>query len=174
MENRLMRVGVLSDSHDRVPAIAEFAKLFRAAGVGMVLHAGDHCSPFSLSPLLAADLPFAGVFGRNDGDHQGLLAEASKGMGTELYDSPHSVDVAGVRILVIHDLSDVAERSVDAHAVVIHGCSHIRQSRTSGSTLLLNPGEACGWLFGIPTAAVLDLETLKVDFLVLDEAEWKR
>ena len=169
-----MRVGVLSDSHDRVPAIAEFAKLFREAGVGMVLHAGDHCSPFSLSPLLAADLPFAGVFGRNDGDHQGLLAEASKGMATELDDSPHSVDVSGVRLLLIHDLSDVAERSVDAHAVVIHGCSHIRQSRISGSTLLLNPGEACGWLFGVPTAAILDLETLKVDFLTLDEAEWKR
>lgn len=169
-----MRVGVLSDSHDRVPAIAEFARLFREAGVGMVLHAGDHCSPFSLAPLLAADLPFAGVFGRNDGDHQGLLAEASKGMGTELYDSPHSVDVAGVRLLVIHDLSDVAERSVDAHAVVIHGCSHIRQSRTAGSTLLLNPGEACGWMFGIPTAAILDLETLTVEFLLLDEAEWKK
>jgi len=169
-----MRVGVLSDSHDRVPAIAEFARLFREAGVGIVLHAGDYCSPFSLSPLLAADLPLAGVFGRNDGDHEGLLAEAAKGMGTEIYDSPHSVDVSGVRLLLIHDLSDVAERSVDAHAVVIHGSSHIKQCRMSGTTLLLNPGEACGWLFGVPTAAVLDLETLKVDFLTLNEAEWKR
>jgi uncharacterized protein len=169
-----MRVGVLSDSHDRVPAIAEFAKLFREAGVGIVLHAGDYCSPFALSPLLAADLPLAGVFGRNDGDHEGLLAEAAKGMGTEIYDSPHSVDVSGVRLLLIHDLSDVAERSVDAHAVVIHGCSHIKQCRMSGSTLLLNPGEACGWLFGVPTAAILDLESLKVDFLTLNEAEWKR
>jgi len=169
-----MRVGVLSDSHDRVPAISEFARLFREAGVGIVLHAGDYCSPFSLSPLLAADLPLAGVFGRNDGDHEGLLAEAAKGMGTEIYDSPHSVDVSGVRLLLIHDLSDVAERSVDAHAVVIHGSSHIKQCRMSGTTLLLNPGEACGWLFGVPTAAVLDLETLKVDFLTLNEAEWKR
>ncbi|HMA01858.1 MAG: metallophosphoesterase [Gemmatimonas sp.] len=169
-----MRVGVLSDTHDRVPAVAEFARLFREAGVGIVLHAGDYCSPFALSPLLAADLPLAGVFGRNDGDHEGLLAEAAKGMGTEIYDSPHSVDVSGVRLLLIHDLSDVAERSVDAHAVVIHGCSHIKQCRMSGSTLLLNPGEACGWLFGVPTAAVLDLETLKVDFLTLNEAEWKR
>lgn len=169
-----MRVGVLSDSHDRVPAIAEFARLFREAGVGIVLHAGDYCSPFALSPLLAADLPLAGVFGRNDGDHEGLLAEAAKGMGTEIYDSPHSVDVSGVRLLLIHDLSDVAERSVDAHAVVIHGCSHIKQCRMSGSTLLLNPGEACGWLFGVPTAAILDLESLKVDFLTLNEAEWKR
>jgi len=169
-----MRVGVLSDTHDRVPAVAEFARLFREAGVGIVLHAGDYCSPFALSPLLAADLPLAGVFGRNDGDHEGLLAEAAKGMGTEIYDSPHSVDVSGVRLLLIHDLSDVAERSVDAHAVVIHGCSHIKQCRMSGSTLLLNPGEACGWLFGVPTAAILDLESLKVDFLTLNEAEWKR
>jgi len=169
-----MRVGVLSDSHDRVPAIAEFARLFREAGVGIVLHAGDYCSPFSLSPLLAADLPLAGVFGRNDGDHEGLLAEAAKGMGTEIYDSPHSVDGSGVRLRLSHDLSDVAERSVDAHAVVIHGSSHIKQCRMSGTTLLLNPGEACGWLFGVPTAAVLDLETLKVDFLTLNEAEWKR
>ena len=47
-----MRVGVLSDSHDRVPAIAEFARLFREAGVGMVLHAGD-----SLLALLALAAP---------------------------------------------------------------------------------------------------------------------
>jgi hypothetical protein len=26
----------------------------------------------------------------------------------------------------------------------------------------------------VPTAAVLDLETLKVEFLTLNEAEWKR
>ena len=61
-------------------------------------------------------------------------------MGTELYDSPHSVEVAGRAAAAIHDLSDVAERSVDAHAVVIHGCSHIRAVAHVGSTLLLNPG----------------------------------
>jgi hypothetical protein len=29
-------------------------------------------------------------------------------------------------------------------------------------------------MFGIPTAAILDLETLTVEFLQLDEAEWKK
>ena len=44
--------------------------------------------------------------------------------------------------------------------------------KTRGQTLILNPGEACGWLFGKPTAALLDLDTLKVEFLTLSGREW--
>ena len=36
-----MRVGLLADSHDRLPAIAEFVKQMQAVGVSMVLHAGE-------------------------------------------------------------------------------------------------------------------------------------
>ena len=36
-----MRVGLLADTHDRLPAIAEFARRFADAGVGFVVHAGD-------------------------------------------------------------------------------------------------------------------------------------
>jgi hypothetical protein len=72
-----MRIGLMADSHDRVPAIAEFGRRFREAGVALVLHAGDYCSPFALSALLDDGLPMAGVFGRNDGDHEGLRAAAA-------------------------------------------------------------------------------------------------
>jgi predicted phosphodiesterase len=41
-----------------------------------------------------------------------------------------------------------------------------------GNTLLINPGEACGWLYGAPTAAILDLESLSVEILKLDESRW--
>jgi hypothetical protein len=114
------------------------------------------------------------VYGRNDGDHEGLRAEAAKGMGTEIYGSPHSVEVNGTRILLVHDLGDVNERSVAGHGVVIHGYTHERRNEIVGDTLLLNPGEACGWLFGTCSAAVLDLETKSVEFIALDGAEWKR
>jgi putative phosphoesterase len=174
VEIRLMRVGVLADSHDRLPAIAEFARRFREAGVGLVLHAGDYCSPFSLKPFVDADLPLAGVFGRNDGDRQGLRAEAAKAIGTELYESPHSVDVGGTRILLVYDIADVQDRSIAEHAVVIHGFTHQRQLRSAGDTLLVNPGEACGWLFGTPTAAIVDLESRQTEFLTLEGAEWRR
>ncbi len=36
-----MRVGVMADSHDRVPAVEELLRRMSAAGVGLVLHAGD-------------------------------------------------------------------------------------------------------------------------------------
>lgn len=163
-----MRVGVMADSHDRLPAIAELARRFRAAGVDMVLHAGDYCAPWSLGPFHAENLPLAGVFGRTDGDREGLRAEAALGVGTELYEAPHSVELAGRRILLVHDLADAGERSVASHDIVIHGYTHERRLETSGETLLLNPGEACGWLFGVPTAAILDVEKKSVEFITLD------
>jgi uncharacterized protein len=169
-----MRVGLLSDTHDRVPAIAELVRRMSEAGVGMVMHAGDFCSPFSLEPLEQMQVSLAGVFGRNDGDHQGLLAKAAAGFGAELYESPHSFEVGGQRMLLVHDLADANKRSLESHAIVVHGCSHRPQSALRGDTLLVNPGEACGWLHGVPQAAILDLDTLQVEFMTLDGPEWRQ
>ncbi|MND09260.1 phosphodiesterase [compost metagenome] len=59
-----------------------------------------------------------------------------------------------------------------AHAVVIHGHTHLQEMKTRGDTLIVNPGEACGWLNGSPTAAVLDLDTKHVEFIKLTGPEW--
>jgi len=168
-----MLVGVLADTHDRLPAIAEFTKRFREAGVGLVLHAGDFCASWSLRPIIAANLALAGVYGRNDGDREGLRAEAAKGMGTEIYEGPHSVEVNGARILLVHDIGDVGDRSLSGHAVVIHGYTHKCRRDVTGDTLLLNPGEACGWLYGTPGAALLDLDTKDVTFITLEGEQWR-
>ena len=120
-----MRVGLIADTHDRVPAVAELLRQMAAGGAGIVLHAGDYCSPFTLQPFQALHLPAAGVFGRNDGDPEGLKATANRGaMEMELFASPHSFTLDGRRILLVHDLNDVAGRSIEAHEFVIHGCSH--------------------------------------------------
>ena len=168
-----MRVGLIADSHDRVPAIAELVRQIQAAGVGMVLHAGDYCAPFSLKPFEEAHLSLAGVFGRNDGDPQGLVSRAQSAIGAELFESPHSFDLGGHRILLVHDLGDVSARSISSHEVVIHGHTHQQEMKTRGETLIVNPGEACGWLFGSPSAAVLDLDTMRVEFLSLSGPQWK-
>ena len=88
-------------------------------------------------------------------------------MGTEIYESPHSFDVAGKRILLVHDLAEVNARSIESHDFVIHGNSHIQSQKKSGSTLVINPGEACGWLHGKCTAAILDTDTGEVEDLTL-------
>jgi predicted phosphodiesterase len=57
----------------------------------------------------------------------------------------------------------VRTRSLKAHRIVIHGATHEYQVRTLGDTLLINPGETCGWLTGNCTGVILDLETQAVE-----------
>ncbi len=169
-----MRIGLLSDTHDRVPAVRALLQQMVAGGVSLVMHAGDYCSPFVLQPFHDLSVPLIGVFGRNDGDRNALAAAARTGFGAaELFESPHSVELGGKAVLLVHDLADVQQRSVEQHQVVVHGFTHVPEMKTRGETLLVNPGEACGWLHGAPTAAILDLDTRAVEFLKLPAAEWR-
>ena len=169
-----MKIGLLADSHDRVPAIEELLRQMAARGVTLVLHAGDYCSPFALKAFASIAVPVVGVFGRNDGDREGLrAAAATSGLATELFESPHSFELAGKSVLLVHDLGEVQPRSIEAHAIVVHGCSHRAEMTDRGNTLVINPGEACGWVTGAPSAAILDLDTNLVEFIKLGAAEWR-
>ncbi len=168
-----MRVGLLADTHDRVPAVEALLARFAEAGVELILHCGDYCAPFALGPFRRVGIPLLGVFGRNDGDRDGLRAAAAAlAAGGELVESPHSVELGGRSVLLVHDLGDALARSVDAHDVVVFGCSHRAEARQRGASLLVNPGEACGWLLGEPQGAVLDLEALRVERVGLG-ADWR-
>jgi putative phosphoesterase len=169
-----MRIGLMSDTHDRVPAIDALLREMLARGVNFVLHAGDFCSPFSLKPFQDHNVAMAGVFGRNDGDHEGLISAATQGMGQELFESPHGMTMVENKILIVHDIGDVVERSVLAHRIVVHGHTHLQEMKTRNDTLIVNPGEACGWLYGAPSAAILDIDTKQVEFIKLDGPEWTK
>lgn len=85
-----MKVGILSDSHDDMAAIAKAVALFNAEGVVRVLHAGDIVSPFTFEVFRDLQAPLGGVFGNNDGDRL-LLRERSAGA---LHTQPHFVTLA--------------------------------------------------------------------------------
>lgn len=53
--------------------------------------------------------------------------------------------------------------------VVVSGNTHDVEERRLGATLLLNPGEAGGWLTGRCTVALVDLATITVDVRDLDD-----
>jgi putative phosphoesterase len=164
-----MLVGLMSDTHDRLPAIDALLREMMARGAGLVLHGGDYCAPFSLLPFLEHNVPLLGIFGRNDGDHEGIRAVATRGVGIELFESPHSLEVSGQRILLVHDLADVSEHSIEEHSIVVHGFTHREEMKTRGDSLIVNPGEACGWLHGSPSGAILDLDSKNVEFIKLPE-----
>jgi len=169
-----MRIGLLSDTHDRVPAVRQLLEQMVAGGVSLIMHAGDYCSPFSLQPIQDISLPLLGVFGRNDGDRDALQSAARTGFGAmELFESPHSFELSGKSVLLVHDLADVHQRSIEGHNVIVHGFTHVPEMKTRGSSLIVNPGEGCGWLHGAPTGAILDLDTNGVEFLTLSGPEWR-
>src|SRR5256714_14764096 len=147
-----MRIGLMSDSTDRVPAVAELLRLMMEGGVGMVLHAGDYCAPFVLRPFEETKLSLAGVYGNNDGDKQGLLTRAQSAFGTELFDSPHSFEIGGQRLLLVHDIGDVQQTSIGSHAPVLHGGKPQQEMKNRGETLVVHPGAGSGWPYGKPSA----------------------
>ena len=169
-----MKVGLISDTHDRLSATAELIKRLQELDATMILHAGDYCAPFALRPFLQAGIPVAGVFGRNDGDREGIRAYAQGGMGIELFESPHSLELAGQRILIVHEIGEVPQQSLTSHTIVVHGHTHKPEMKERDDTLIINPGEGCGWLHGAPSAALLDLDTKKVEFIQLPASEWQR
>lgn len=164
-----MKVGLLSDTHDRLPAIRALLEYMQQRGVGLVLHAGDFCAPFALQPFIDVNMQMVGVFGRNDGDHEGIRAFAQRGMGLDLFESPHSFELGGQRILLVHDMADASPRSLESHGVVVHGFTHREEMMIRGETLIVNPGEGCGWLHGKPSGAILDLDSKDVHFFKLQD-----
>lgn len=62
-----MKIGIISDTHDNLPAVEEAVKVFNSAAVGLIIHAGDWNAPFSLAKL-GAKAKISGIFGNVDGE----------------------------------------------------------------------------------------------------------
>lgn len=103
----VMKIGILSDTHDRLPMIERAVERFNAGGVGLVLHAGDFVSPFTALPLQELEADFVGVFGNNDGDRV-AIAHHFEAVG-RVYPGYHTFEADGIRIALMHE-----PKSIDA------------------------------------------------------------
>jgi hypothetical protein len=157
-----MKIGIISDTHDNIPKIEGAVELFNGEGVELVLHAGDFISPFTAKPFSRLRCKLIGVFGNNDGEKFGLRAKFD-GIG-EIAEDSHEVEIAGRRILLIHKdglVEPIAEGG--RYDLVVYGHTHEPDIRKIGRTLVVNSGEACGWLSGRSTVAILDLDSMEAE-----------
>ncbi|MGB3565454.1 MAG: metallophosphoesterase [Thermoanaerobaculia bacterium] len=156
-----MKIGVLADTHDNLPRIREAIELFNREKVVRVIHAGDFVSPFALDPFHHLNCEVLAVLGNNDGEREGLTAKFRE-IG-EIHPYLATATIAGRRIATVHyrELAEPLARSGDFDLVVYGHTHEIEQRQEEG--LLLNPGEAGGWLTGLATVALVDLETLEVN-----------
>jgi putative phosphoesterase len=143
-----MRIGLVSDTHDLLrPAVLDFLR-----GSDHIVHAGDICGPAVLDALRAI-APLTVVGGNND---RGAWADPLR--------ETEEVTLGGVRILVIHDLKDLAAASLANVRVVISGHSHKPLVKDEGGVLFVNPGSAGPRRFKLPiSAAELRIHGARVD-----------
>jgi putative phosphoesterase len=137
-----MQVGVISDTHDNVPAAERAVAALESRGVGTVLHCGDVVAP-PIVPVFEGFTLHA-VIGNNDGELDGLdEAIRALGEGSGLRGRFADVTLDGARFAVLHgeDREDVADlASGDAYDYVCYGHHHERECRGVDGTTVLNPG----------------------------------
>jgi putative phosphoesterase len=159
-----VRVGLISDTHDHVIRIREATALLNRASIDIVLHAGDYCAPFAVRELAALDAPLHGITGNNDGDIY-QLARAFSEIGARMESQWWETELRGRKILVMHEprgIHDIA--AAQTYDLIVFGHTHERDERRIGSTLVVNPGEVCGWVSGIASLAVYDTDGGTVEF----------
>lgn len=148
-------VGILSDSHDNLPRVREAVRLFDDAGCDLVVHAGDFVAPFTALELKNLKCPVKAVFGNCDGEKAGL-ERAFLGLG-EIRQAPFEFVHAGLRFAVTHlDAAVDGLLAANRCDVIVYGHTHKPAVKTEGGVLVVNPGEAGGWLTGKSTVALLD------------------
>ena len=166
-----MLVGLMADTHDRLPFVEKAVRALNEEGVELVLHAGDFVAPFVIPRLAGLKADLVGVFGNNDGDKTLLLKKASETGGkVQIKGLFAEISAGGLRIALLHGHEAELLRSLigcGGYDVVVHGHTHQAGVKREGKTLVVNPGEVCGYLYGRPTVAVLDTEKLEVEFLEL-------
>jgi putative phosphoesterase len=157
-------IGVMADSHDNVTMVRKAVALFNNAGCELVIHAGDVIAPFTAKELGHLDCPLKAVFGNCDGEKLGL-ENAFVPFG-EINEAPLVFSHLGKNFLVCHfHFSVKSYLALGKYDVIIFGHTHKPETRKSGHTLLLNPGETGGWLSGKSTVALLNPAALEAEIV---------
>jgi len=154
-----MLVGLISDTHDCLPMVERAVKRLNEENVGLVLHAGDFVAPFVIPKFKELKAKLTGVFGNNDGDRELLKKRFSEYKDLEVRGNFAAIIVDGTKIALLHgDEEELLKALINSESfdVVVHGHMHKAEVYRRGRTLVVNPGEVCGYLSGRSTIALLD------------------
>jgi putative phosphoesterase len=157
-----MEIGVLSDTHDRLPAIESALRRFRERGIATVLHSGDIVAPFAAKVLAAWGGTLHVTYGNNDGERRGLQQ-----ILPQIQDGPLHLPLAGRRVLLHHALECCRPEDIAAADIIVTGHTHEPGIERRDGRLFVNPGECCGWVTGRATVAILKLDTWQAELIAI-------
>lgn len=155
-----MRIGVISDTHDRLPTLRAALERFQDLGIDTLIHPGDIIAPFAARLLAGFPGHVYVTYGNNDGERAGL-----KQVLPQIQDGPLWIALAGRRLLVHHFIEWCDPLDMARADAVLTGHTHVVTIERRDAKLLLNPGECCGWVTGRCTVAAVSLDTLDVELI---------
>ena len=156
-----MLVGLIADTHDRLPMVDKAVKKLNEENVELVLHAGDYVAPFVIPKFKKLRAKLIGVFGNNDGDRELLKKRFGEHEELEMRGNFAEIVVDGLKIALLHGNEEellMALINGESFDVVVYGHTHNAEVYRKGKTLVVNPGEVCGYLTGKSTVALLDID----------------
>ncbi|MFQ6050205.1 MAG: metallophosphoesterase [Candidatus Hydrothermarchaeota archaeon] len=159
-------IGIISDTHDRLEKIERAVEIFNEIGVELVIHAGDFISPFTAKYFSRLNSKLVGVFGNNDGDKKTLKKRFDFAVLEDFIDFEYK----GKKICVIHgDNEKLVNALVHSgiYDIVVTGHTHEPEIKKIEDVLLINPGEACGYLSERSTVIKFDPLTLEEEIIEL-------
>jgi hypothetical protein len=157
-----MLAALVSDSHDNLPLIARAVEVCRQRKAEVLFHAGDFVAPFAAKAWVTFAGPIFAVFGNNDGERAGL-----RQVLPGLKNGPRLFRVGDREVLVAHREEDLTDSLLAQAAVIVVGHTHRRKVEVRGQAVLVNPGEVGGWLTGQASFALVELDSLAVEFVDL-------
>lgn len=162
-------IGVISDTHDNIPMIDEAVRRLNEHEVRLVLHAGDYISPFTVQHFKPLKARLVGVYGNNCAERV-VLKRLFSDIGADIRGFFAEIKAGGLKIALLHGHDEELLRSLvesEAYDLVVHGHTHRASVSRKGRTVVINPGEVCGYLSGESTMVVFDLETRDVETVTI-------
>jgi uncharacterized protein len=135
-----MKIGLISDTHNQRARTRAAVEIFQREGVQALIHCGDFLIPEIVE--ICSVIPFHFVFGNNDGDMAGYLAEAATASGANCLGWRGTVELAGKKLAVTHGhlTGDIRHLLAEKPDYLFTGHSHVVHDFVEGPTRLINPG----------------------------------
>ncbi len=168
-----MKLAVISDTHDHKDNILKAVSIMNERKVDALIHCGDYVAPFvkrwfdGLNDNIKEN--FLGVFGNNDGERVFLVKNL--GQICDIVGMEINKDFDGKKVYASHMPT---QNTIDAIAksgqydIVLTGHTHnMVNKKYDNGVLVVNPGEACGYLTGKSTFAIIDTDKMEAEIIDL-------
>lgn len=139
-----MKIGIISDTHDRLESIQKAVEIFKKNNVGLIIHCGDWISPFVVNYF--GGIPVKGILGNNKGDVEImklLNQKLSEPLEIEFAKEFREFELEGKKYCIIHgDDKENLEREIsrEKYQAIFTGHNHQVRNEIIDKTLVLNPG----------------------------------